>query len=83
MNTRRKQKFKIHTGSVSEKDKVGKKVLQSMPYGYSKLVYEGAEYMQKIRISTTFLKPSLNHYMSPLKISDSNMWSMARVAGRV
>ena len=46
MNTRRKQKFKIHTGRVSEialfmvhfQDKAGK----SMPCGYSKLVSQDA-----------------------------------------
>ena len=55
MNTRKKQKFKIHTGSVSEmalfmvnfQDKVEKKNLQSM--GSLNLCLKEPEKMQKTR----------------------------------
>ena len=50
MNTRRKQTFNIHTGSVSEivlfmvqfQEKPKNNILQSMPCEYSKLVSQGA-----------------------------------------
>ena len=59
MNTRKKRKLKIHTGSVSKialftalfQDKAEKKIVQSMPCGYSKLVSQVAQRCKRLEMN--------------------------------